>query len=129
MLLEAMKSAAGAFMDMERRSQRLSFLRLESMKRLSTAFFMKTEQGLTKTSCRQQALEGLVPPTPLTTRTNATGLVVRGAPQVEHLLDLLGLEVIAQALPGSEATRTPEGFHCFNLKNTPIVNILVSVCR
>ena len=77
---------------------------------------------------RQQAHEGLVLPTPLMTRTNATGLVVRGAPQVEHLLDLLELEVIAQALLGSEATRTPEGFHCFNLKNTPIVNMPISVC-
>ena len=77
---------------------------------------------------RQQAHEGLVPPIPLMTRTNATDLVARVAPQEEHLLDLLGLEVTAQALLGSEATRTPEGFHCFNLKNTPIVNIPISVC-
>merc|ERR1712032_1117488 len=76
---------------------------------------------------RQQAHEGLVPPIPQMTRMNAIGLVAKAALQEEHLLDLPGLEVIAQAWLGSEATRTPEGFHCFNLKNTPIVNILISV--
>ena len=77
---------------------------------------------------RQPVQEALGLLTLPTTRMSATDLAAREELRVDHLLDLLGLEVTAQALLGSEATRTPEGFHCFNLKNTPIVNIPISVC-
>ena len=90
------------------------------MKRLSIAFFTKTGQGPIRISCRcsmllgtnlyfvkprQQAQEELVPLTPLMMRTNGTDLVVREALEGELLLVLLGLEAIAPAWPGSEATR------------------------
>ena len=106
------------------RTPRLSSQRLESMKRLSIAFFTKTGQGPIRISCRcsmllgtnlyfikprQQAQEELVPLTPLMMRTNGTDLVVREALEGELLLVLLGLEAIALAWPGSEATRTPDG--------------------
>ena len=76
---------------------------------------------------RQRAHVGLVPLTPLMTRTNATGLEEKEVREGVLLLVLLVLEAIVQALLGSEVTRTPESFHWFNLKNTPIVNMPISV--
>ena len=84
----------------------------------------------------------LVPLLPLMMRTNRTDLVVmevlvrnvifrevlvREVLEGELLLFLLGLEAIAPAWPGSEATRTLDGRRCMNLKNTPIVNMLIVV--
>ena len=70
---------------------------------------------------------GLVPLTPPMTRTNATGLEEKEVREGVLLLVLLVLEAIVQALLGSEVTRTPESFHWFKLKNTPIVNMPISV--
>ena len=61
------------------------------------------------------------------TRTNATGLEEKEVREGVLLLVLLVLEAIVQALLGSEVTRTPESFHWFNLKNTPIVNMPIRV--
>ena len=60
-------------------------------------------------------------------RTNATGLEEKEAREGGLLLVLLGPEAIVQALLGLEVTRTPESFNMFNSKNTPIVNMPISV--
>ena len=57
---------------------------------------------------RQPVQEALGLLTRPTTRMSATDLAAREELRVDHLLDLLGLEVIVQAWLGFGAIRTPD---------------------